>query len=97
MGRLGRTPILQLGGVQEAVSVAPPMLLRAVAVLVAVVLVMVAKAAISGFVVLQVRGGLTRGVTLAFLYRVSTAVAVMVTLSPLFTVIEFPAWPWFAI
>jgi hypothetical protein len=33
MGRPGETPILQLGGVQEAVSVAPPRLLRAVALL----------------------------------------------------------------
>src|SRR5271155_1173367 len=94
MGRLGTTPILQVGGVQEAVSVAPPRLLRAVALLLPVVLVVLPKAATSGWVVLQVRGGLVRAVVLATPYRVSTAVAVMGMPPPLFTVIEFPAWPW---
>src|SRR5712692_3409551 len=94
MGRPGRTPILQLGGVQDAVMVVPPRLARAVALLVPVVLVVLLKAATSGLVVLQVRGGLRRGVLLAIPYRVSTAVAVTDTLPPLFTVIEFPAWLW---
>src|SRR5712692_8496214 len=89
MGRPGRTPILQLGGVQDAVMVVPPRLARAVALLVPVVLVVLLKAATSGWVVLQVRG-----VLLAIPYRVSTAVAVTDTLPPLFTVIEFPAWLW---
>src|ERR1035438_7078106 len=97
MGRLGRTPILQVGGVQEAKTVAPPRLARAVALLIPVVLVLLLKAATSGLVVLQVRGGLVRGVLLAMWYRVSTAVAVMDTLPPLFRVIEFPSWPWPAI
>src|SRR5271157_1924548 len=94
MGRLGRTPMLQVGGVQEAKTVAPPRLARAVALLIPVVLVVLLKAATSGLVVLQVRGGLVKGVKSAVWYRVSTAVAVMDTLPPLFTVIEFPAWPW---
>src|ERR1039458_7573098 len=58
MGRLGRTPILQVGGVQEAKTVAPPRLARAVALLIPVVVVLLLKAATSGLVVLQVRGGL---------------------------------------
>src|SRR5271157_631035 len=82
MGSPGRTPILQVGGVQEAKTVAPPKLLRAVAPLLPEVLV-----------VLQVRGGLDRA-TPVYWYNVSTAVAVMGTLPPLFTVIEFPAAPW---
>ena len=93
MGRLGRTPILQVGGVQEAKTVAPPRLLRAVAELVPVVLVMLLKAATSGLVVLQVRGGVSRGVALEMPYRVSTAVAVMDAVPPLFRVIEFPSAP----
>src|SRR5208282_5007897 len=104
MGRLGSSPdgvkpgspILQVGGVQEAVRVAPPRLLRAVAVLLPVLLVVVPKAATSGLVVLQVRGGADRGAKSkgAIPYRVSIAVAVTDTLPPLFTVIEFPAEPW---
>src|ERR1700678_1019974 len=107
MGRLGTTadegvpvagvtpgsPTLQLGGVQEAVIVVPPRLLRAVALLVPVVLVRVAKAATSGSVVLQVRGGFASGLSLATPYRVSIAVAVTVTEAPLFTMMEFPARP----
>src|SRR6202049_5276981 len=93
MGRLGRTPILQLGGVQEAKTVAPPRLARAVALLIPEVLVVLLKAATSGLVVLQVRGGLGTGMPVN-LYKVSTAVAVMDTLPPLFMVTEFPAWPW---
>ena len=89
--------MLQVGGVQEAKRVAPPRLLRAVALLLPAVLVVVLKAATSGLVVLQVRGGLVRGVLLAMPYKVSTAVAVMATLVPVFTVIEFPDWPWLAI
>src|ERR1700686_482819 len=89
MGSAGRTPILQLGGVQEAKTVAPPRLARAVAVLLPVVFVVLVKAATSGLVVLQVRGGLGKVTP-----RVSSAVAVMDTLPPLFTVIEFPAWLW---
>src|SRR5271157_140569 len=92
MGRLGRTPILQVGGVQEAKRVAPPRLLRAVALLVPVVLVVLLKAATSGLVVLQVRGGLGTARPVKG-YKVSIAVAVMDTLPPLFTVIEFPAEP----
>src|SRR6266446_8346842 len=94
MGSPGRTPMLQLGGEQDAVMVVPPRLARAVALLLPVVLVVVLKAATSGLVVLQVRGGLTRGVVLAIPYRVSTAVAVTETLPPLFMAIEFPAWLW---
>src|SRR6266436_5515996 len=94
MGRPGRTPILQLGGEHDAVMVAPPRLARAVALLVPVLLVVLLKAATSGLVVLQVRGGLTRGVVLAIPNRVSTAVAVTETLPALFMVIEFPAWLW---
>src|SRR5580698_211882 len=97
MGRPGRTPILQVGGTQEAKRVAPPRFLRAVAVLLAESFSRVVKAATSGLVVLQVRGGLVRGVLLAMPYRVSTAVAVMVTLLPLLMVIVFPDWPWLAI
>src|SRR5208337_997281 len=93
MGSPGRTPILQVGGVQEAKTVAPPTLFRAVALLLPEVLVVVRKAATSGLVVLQVRGGLVRA-TPVYWYKVSTAVAVMGTLPPLFTVIEFPAAPW---
>src|SRR5208282_2092411 len=101
MGRLGSSPdgvkpgspILQVGGVQEAVRVAPPRLLRAVAVLLPVLLVVVPKAATSGLVVLQVRGGLASAVLLAMPHNVSTAIAVTGTLPPLFTVIEFPAEP----
>src|ERR1035437_3304410 len=94
MGRLGRTPMLQVGGVQEAKMVAPPRLARAVALLIPVLLVVLLKAATSGLVVLQVRGGLAKGVKSATWYRVSIAVAVMDTLPPLFRVIEFPAWLW---
>src|ERR1700675_4216391 len=89
MGSAGRIPILQLGGVQEAKTVAPPRLARAVALLIPVVLVVLVKAATSGLVVLQVRGGLGTVTP-----KVSIAVAVMDTLPPLFTVIEFPAWLW---
>src|ERR1039458_1103523 len=94
MGRLGRTPILQDGGVQEAKRVVPPRLSRAVALLVTALLVAVLKAATSGLVVLQVRGALVRGVLLATPHNVSTAIAVMGMLAPLFTVIELPAWFW---
>src|ERR1022692_675779 len=99
MGRLGTItpdgvrpgrPILQLGGVQEAVRVAPPELARAVALLAPVVLVRVPKPATSGLVVLQVRGGLGMGTPVKG-YNVSTAVAVIDTLLPVFTVIESPA------
>src|ERR1700686_1549374 len=89
MGSAGRTPILQLGGVQEAKTVAPPRLARAVALLLPVVFVTLVKAATSGLVVLQVRGGLGTVTP-----KVSIAVAVTDTLLPLFTVIEFPAWLW---
>ena len=54
-----------------------------------VLLVVVLKAATSGLVVLQVRGGLGTATP-----KVSIAVAVMDTLPPLFIVIEFPAWLW---
>src|SRR5208282_2243343 len=94
MGRPGRTPMLQDGGVQEAKRVAPPRLLRAVALLVIALLAVVPKAATSGLVVLQVRGAAVRGVLLAMPHSVSTAMAVMGMLAPLFTVIEFPAWFW---
>src|ERR1022692_116519 len=99
MGRLGTmtpdgvtpgSPILQLGGVQEAVRVAPPELARVVALLTPVVSVAVLKLATSGLVVLQVRGGLGMGTPVNG-YNVSTAVAVIDTLLPVFTVIEFPA------
>src|ERR1700690_2369420 len=107
MGRLGTTsdgfdgvvpgsPMLQVGGAQEAVRVAPPELLRAVALLAPVVLVVVENRATSGLVVLQVRGGVGMGMPVN-LYKVSTAVAVTDTLLPKLTVIEFPAWPWPAI
>src|SRR6266404_3425023 len=89
MGSPGKTPILQLGGLQEAKTVAPPRLARAVALLVPVVFVVLVKAATSGLVVLQVRGGLATVTP-----KVSIAVAVMDTLPPLFTVTEFPAWLW---
>src|SRR5216684_846400 len=89
MGSAGRTPILQLGGVQEAKTVVPPRLARAVALLTPVVFVVLVKAATSGLVVLQVRGGLGTVTP-----KVSIAVAVMDTLPPLFTVTEFPAWLW---
>ena len=85
---------MQLGGVQEAVRVAPPRLLRAVAPLLPELLVVVVKAATSGFVVLQVRGGLASAVLLAMPHNVSTAMAVIGTLPPVFIVIEFPPWPW---
>ena len=93
MGSPGRTPILQDGGEQEAVRVAPPRLARADALLLPDVLVVLLKAATSGLVVLQVRGGLARGAVSpgAMPNNVSIAVAVMGTLLPLFTVIEFPA------
>src|SRR6202050_3139418 len=106
MGRLGTgvlspggvkpvTPILQLGGLQEANRVAPPRLFLALALLLPVALVVVVKAATSGLVVLQVRGGVARGVLLATPHRLSTAIAVTPTLVPLVTVMEFPcpAWP----
>src|ERR1700682_1073321 len=89
MGRLGRTPILQLGGLQEAQTVAPPRLARAVELLLPVVVVVMVKGAASGLVVVRVRGGLGTVTP-----RVSSVVAVMDTLPPLFTVIEFPAWLW---
>src|SRR6266478_3128530 len=89
MGSPGRTPILQVGGVQEAKTVAPPRLARAVALLLPEMLMVVPKATTSGLVVLQVRGGLA---TVA--PKVSIAVAVMGTLPPLFTVTEFHAWVW---
>src|SRR5271156_4149392 len=105
MGRLGTTsegfegfvpgsPMLQVGGEQEAVSVAPPELMRAVALLLPVVFVVVAKRETSGLVVLQVRGGLGMGTPVNW-YKLSTAVAVMDRLEPVFTMIEFPArlWP----
>src|ERR1017187_4850121 len=94
MGRLGRTPILQDGGVQEAKREVPPRLSRAEALLVTALLAAVLKAATSGLVVLQVRGALVRGGLLATPHNVSTAMAVMGILAPLFTVIEFPAWFW---
>src|ERR1035437_5662351 len=56
MGSPGRTPILQDGGEQEAVRVAPPRLARAAALLLPDVLVVVLKAATLGLVVLHVRG-----------------------------------------
>src|SRR5258708_33922167 len=87
MGSRGRTPILQLGGVKEAKTVAPPRLARAGALLAPVVFVVLVKAATSGLVVLQVRGGVGTATP-----KVSIAVAVMDTLPPLFTVMEFPAW-----
>src|SRR5258708_34742220 len=58
MGSAGRTPILHVGGVQEAKTVAPPRLARAVALLLPEPLVVLVKAATSGLVVLQVSGGL---------------------------------------
>src|SRR5260221_12442912 len=58
MGSAGRTPILHVGGVQEAKTVAPPRLARAVALLLPELLVVLVKAASSGLVVLQVSGGL---------------------------------------
>jgi hypothetical protein len=82
---------LQLGGVQEAKMVAPPRLARAVALLLLLVFVALLKAATSGLVVLQVRGGLVRAGLLAMRCSVSNTVAVIGTLPPLFTVIEFPA------
>src|SRR5271166_966249 len=97
MGRPGVTPILQVGGVQEAKTVAPPRFARVAALLVPVVVVRLLKAATSGLVVLQVRGGLLRGALLATPYKVSTAVAVTETAVPVLTVIEFPVWPWAAI
>src|SRR5258708_4008779 len=87
MGSAGRTPILHVGGVQEAKTVAPPRLARAVALLLPELLVVLVKAATSGLVVLQVSGGLP---TVA--PKVSTTVAVMATLPPLFMMTEFPAW-----
>src|SRR5208282_4340815 len=89
------SPILQVGGAQEAVRMAPPELLRAVALLLAVLAVLLLKAMTSGSEVLQVRGRLANGVLLAVPHNVSTATAVTGTLLPLFTVIEFPAsfWP----
>src|ERR1700685_3591928 len=101
MGRLGSVspvgvkpgrPMLQVGGVQEAVRVAPPKLLRAVALLVLVVLVTVPKAATSGFVVLQVSGGAGTGPKSAMLYRVSMAIALPPTVPREFALIEFPPW-----
>src|ERR1700686_4851845 len=88
MGRPGCTPILQLGGVHDAKSVAPPRLLREVALLLSELLVVVLKAATSGLVVLQVNGGLRRTNP-----GVSTTVAVTFTEPPLVTVMEFPACP----
>ena len=79
---------------QEAERVAPPRLLRAVAVLVPVVLVVLLKVHTSGLVVLQVSGGAGQGSVMGDTVKVSTAVAVIGTVPPLFTVIEFPAWPW---
>src|SRR5208282_4513618 len=95
MVRLGRTPILQVGGVQEAKTAPPPELLLAPALLLTVLPVVLLKAMTSGLVVLQVRGRLAKGVSLAMPHNVSTAIAVTGTLPPLFTVIEFPAslWP----
>ena len=62
---------------------------RAVALFIPEVLVVLVKAATSGLVVLQVRGGLGTVTP-----KVSSAVAVIDTLPPLFTVIEFPVWLW---
>src|SRR5258706_11703684 len=79
MGSAGRTPILHVGGVQDAKTVAPPRLARAVALLLPELLVVLVKAATSGLVVLQVSGGLP---TVA--PKVSTTVAGMGTLPPFF-------------
>src|SRR6266481_572376 len=87
LGVRGTPTMAQLGGVQEAKTVAPPRLARAVALLTPVVFVVLVKAAISGLVVLHVRGGVGTATP-----KVSIAVAVMDTLPPLFTVIELPAW-----
>src|SRR5450631_2517238 len=81
-------PMLQIGGVQEAVMSAPPRLARALAVLVPVVVVRVEKDTTSGLLVLQVKGGSVRVKP-----KVSTAVAWSVTGVPPLTVIEFPLRP----
>src|SRR5260370_36787997 len=92
MGRPGRTPILQLGGVQDAVMVVPPRLARAVALLLPVVLVVLLKAATSGLVVLQVRGGVRGGVVLAVPCRACTAGRVGGKLPPLCLGVRSPDW-----
>ena len=80
--------MLQVGGVQEAVIVAPPKLLCAVAELVPVALVTEPNDTTSGFVELQVRGGFA-----SVNPSVSTTVAFSVTEVPLFTTIEFVVLP----
>src|SRR5258706_14944490 len=81
MGSAGRTPILHVGGVQDAKTVAPPRLARAVALLLPELLVVLVKAATSGLVVLQVSGGLP---TVA--PKVSTTVAALEFPAPCFVV-----------
>src|ERR1035438_5526071 len=80
--------MLQLGGVHEAVTSAPPRLACALAVLIPVEFERVEKDRTSGWLLLQVRGGLVRVNP-----RVSTAVAWNVMPLPLPTVIEFPLRP----
>src|SRR5258708_4737127 len=87
MGSAGRTPMFHVGGVQEGKAVAPPTLARAVPLLLPVLLVVLVKAATWGLVVVQVSGGLAWVAP-----KVSTTVAVMFTLPPLFMMTEFPAW-----
>src|SRR5260221_13312468 len=84
MGSAGRTPILHVGGVQEAKTVAPPRLARAVALLLPELLVVLVKAATSGLVVLQVSGGLP---TVA--PKVSTTVAGIATPTRVFMSVGF--------
>jgi hypothetical protein len=80
--------MLQVGGVQEAVIVAPPRLLWALAEFETVEVVRELNETTSGFVVLQVRGGLG-----SVNPRVSTTVAFSVTELPLLTTIEFVVLP----
>src|ERR1700733_12059670 len=77
------TPMLQVGGVHDAVTLAPPVLFRAVALLVPVELAAVVKETTSGLSVLQVSGTLVRGEP-----SVSTTVASIGTEVPLVTLTE---------
>ena len=82
MGKPGSTPMLQVGGVQEAeITAADAFCLALTAPLVTV--------ATSGLLVIHVRGGFD-----TMLLSVSTAVATMVFAPPAARVTEFPEPLW---
>src|SRR5512147_2970636 len=79
-GSPGSTPMLQVGGVQDAEILAKPAVWRAVTTPAELTV------AISGFEVLQVRGGLLR-----VMPSVSSATASIVFVLPALMVVKFPA------